>query len=350
MQTMTPNTSIRRVSGVAGVLAALSSIGTPAQPRLDVLQARGGLPAHIAASFADPAGYQRLPTGASYVFDRRSHAVYRIEPGQDRAQKIVQVGEEDGRIIQPTAFDMAPNGTFVVADTPNNRERIQVFSPTGARLGGFLLPGIAAARVTIGRVVLNGIGSLQYTGRSILINQPERGTLITEYGLAGTAVRTFGLLRDTGHESDRELHLALNTGAPLADPQGGFYFVFQTGRPMFRKYNAAGEMLFERHIEGPELDPTINALPTEWPARPSAAGTLPVVPATIRTAAVDPDGHLWISLTTPHAYQYDGAGDHIRTVQFRGAGLIAATSLFFPSGQRVLVTPGCYEFDLQRRD
>jgi hypothetical protein len=336
---------IRRLIVAIAALAVLHSSAAPAQRRPEVLTAIGGLPAHIAAAFAEPAAFQRQEAGDSYVFDRRNHTVYRVGPEAATATKIVEVGQEPGRIIQPGAFDMAPDGTFVVADAPNNRERIQIFSPAGTRLGGFQLPGRAAPRVTVGTLVLNGVGSLDYTGRSILINQPERGALITEYGLAGTAVRTFGRLRDTGHENERDLHLALNTGMPLADPSGGFYFVFQTGRPMFRKYDADGELVFERHIEGPELDPIVTTLATRWPTRSRAEGTLPVVPPSLRTAAVDPNGHLWIGLTTPYVYEYDEAGEKLRTVQFRGTGVFTPESLFFPAPDRVLVTPGCYEFD-----
>ena len=98
---------------------------------------------------------------------------------------------------------------------------------------------------------LNGIGSLQYTGTSILLSEPETGGLVSEYSLVGGVNRTFGNLRPTGHEDDRQLHLALNSGLPLVDPQGGFFFVFQTGEPIFRKYDDAGRLVFERHIEGP---------------------------------------------------------------------------------------------------
>ena len=35
---------------------------------------------------------------------------------------------------------------------------------------------------------------------------------------------------------------------------------------------------------------------------------------TIRTAAVDPDGHLWIAFTVPYTYVFDRDGDKIRTV------------------------------------
>jgi hypothetical protein len=326
------------------LLSVVAIAGPPVQRRVEVLMASGGLPAHIAAAFAEPVGFQRTKSGNSYVFDRRSHAVYFVDAKQTRAEKIVAIGQEPGRIILPGAFDMAPDGIFVVADVPNRQERIQIFSPAGVRLGGFVLPGQAVPRVLIGGLTLSGVGSLQYTGRSILINQPDRGALITEYGLAGSAVRTFGTLRETGHESDRDLHLAFNSGLPLAVPNGGFYFVFQTGRPMFRKYDRNGQLLFERHIEGLELDPTLNTLPTRWSSR--ADGTLPLVPPTIRTAAVDPRGHLWIGLTIPYVYQYDESGEKVRTLQLKGAGIITATSLFFDGPHRLLVTPGCYEFEV----
>jgi len=144
------------------------------------------------------------------------------------------------------------------------------------------------------------------------------------------------------------LKLALNTGLPLAHPSGGFYFVFQAGVPMFRRYARDGTLLFERHIEGPETDPLVQGLPTMWPRRKvEPGGELPLVPPTVRTAAVDPDGRLWVALTIPFTYVYDVHGDKIRTVQFRGAGLIAPTSLSFADRTRLLVTPGCYEFTVR---
>lgn len=46
----------------------------------------------------------------------------------------------------------------------------------------------------------------------------------------------------------------------------------------------------------------------------------------------------------PYTYVYDAGGEKVRTVQFRGAGLISPSSLWFSSKGRLLVTPGCYEF------
>ena len=336
----------RILPGLAFVwlLSTLFASGTVTARTPDILKSAGAVPADITGRFREPAGFEQTSSGQYFVFDRRAHAVYGIDEQQTKTWEIVQIGAEPGRLLDPTAFSTEPDGTFVVADAPNNRERVQIFSSTGTRLGGFFLPGRARMRVTLGSVTLNGIGSLQYTGRSILMSQPENGALITEYALSGGVARSFGALRRTGHEDDRDLHIALNSGLPLVDPRGGLYFVFQTGEPVFRKYDAAGELVFERRIEGREIDERVARLPTTWPRRQTSEGELPLVTPTVRTAAVDRNGYLWVSFLEPYTYVYDRDGDKIRTVQFRAAGLISPTSLFFSANGRLLVTPGLYEF------
>ncbi|HJZ78282.1 MAG TPA: hypothetical protein VKE51_41425 [Vicinamibacterales bacterium] len=312
----------------------------------EVLRSTGAVPAHIAGRFRDATGFQQASSGQYYVFDRRSHVVFGLDAERSSAWEIVHIGGEEGRIIDPTAFAVEPGGTFVVADAPNNRERIQIFTPAGFRIGGFMLPGRLKTRVVFDNAVLNGIGSLQYTGTTILMSQPETGALITVYELAGGVHRTIGGLRQTGHEDDRELHLALNSGIPLVDPTGGFYFVFQTGEPLFRKYDAAGQLVFERRMQGREIDELVASLPRTWPTRKTDEGEVPLVRPTIRTASVDGAGNLWVAFVIPYTYVFDRDGDKVRTVQFRGAGIIAPTSLFFGTNNRVLVTPGLYEFSV----
>jgi hypothetical protein len=326
------------LGGFFSVVVTVSAL-TP-----EVLRSTGAVPAYVAGQFRQPAGFQQSASGQYFVFDRRAHTVYGLDAQQSSAWEIVKIGGESGRIIDPTAFAVEPNGTFVVADAPNNRERIQIFTPAGFRIGGFLLPGRLKTRVVIENAVLNGIGSLQYTGTSILMSQPETGALISEYELNGGVHRTIGRLRQTGHEDDPELHLALNSGIPLVDPAGGFFFVFQTGEPVFQKYDAAGQLVFERRIQGREIDALVAGLPSKWPTRKTDEGELPLVTPTIRTAAVDPDGRLWIAFTVPYTYVYDRDGDKIRTVQFRSAGIMTPSSLFFGKNNKVLVTPGLFEF------
>jgi hypothetical protein len=233
----------------------------------------------------------------------------------------------------------------VVADAPGGRGRVQFFTASGSRLGGFALPGREASMVTFDGLVISGLGSLVYDGRSILVSRPESGSLITELGADGVSARTFGELRATGHDADRDLHLAHNSGLIVINPEGGFYFVFVTGVPMFRKYDALGVLLFERHVEGTELDDYMRNRPTKWPRRKTADGEFPAVRPVVRAAAADAKGNLWVSLDVAYTYVYDRQGDKQRVVQFRAAGLTSPTSLSFTPMGRILVTPGCFLFD-----
>src|SRR5207253_2349220 len=117
------------------------------------------------------------------------------------------------------------------------------------------------------------------------------------------------------------------------------------GEPAFRKYDRDGHLLFERRIEGREIDRVLAQQPTTWPKRKTSEGELPVVAPVVRSAGIDRAGRLWVSFVVPYTYVYDRDGDKIRAVQFRGAGPVAPNSLFFARNGRVLVTPGLYEFE-----
>lgn len=324
-----------------------ATIASHPPTRAEVVASSDALPAHIAAGFGDPVAFTQAASGQYFVFDRRAQAVYSIDRARTAATRIVRIGQERGRIIRPTAFASEPGGTFVVADQPDGRERIQRFADRGYLLNGFTLAVQPGPQIVVEGFVFGGIGSLQFTGDSIFVSRPHTGSLISEYSWNGQVRRAFGAPRTTGHESDRALHLSLNSGLPLVDPTGGFYFVFQTGIPIFRKYDASGNLVFERHIEGRELDETLRNQPASWPKRRALnAQEWPAVPVVIRSATVDPRGNLWVALNDPFVYVYSPDGDKIRTLQLRGAGPLAPTSLFFASASRLLVTPGCYIFDV----
>jgi hypothetical protein len=187
---------------------------------------------------------------------------------------------------------------------------------------------------------------LEIAGRTIVVSQPETGGLLTEYALNGDPLRSIGVLRRTGQEREPDVHLALNSGFPLVNPLGGFYFVFHSGAPLFRKYDQRGALVFERHVEGAEVDPFVATLPTVWPRRkvgPDAE--LPLVVSNVRAATVDPEGSLWIVLANGFGYVYDADGEKIRVVRFTAAGPLLPSSLHFAGPNRLLVTPGCFEFN-----
>ena len=326
---------------IALLIASIAAGITP-----DVLTPARTVPPEVAGRFRDPRGFQQAAAGHYLVFDRRAHRVYGVDDRFESAWEVVQIGAEPGRILDPTAFAVAPDGSFVVADAPARRARIQVFSPVGFRTAGFYIDQAARPRLVIDNTVMSGIGSLQYTGGSILISQPEVGALVSEYSVSGQPQRSFGELRRTGHEGDADVHIALNSGIPVIVPSGGIYFVFQAGIPVFRRYDAEGHLLYERLIQGAEVDEVVPRLPSTWPRNP-LDGELPLVRPTVRSAALDRMGRLWVSFDAGFTYVFDADGDKVRVVRLRGAGAVTPTTMFFGTRGQLMVTPGLHEYEVE---
>jgi hypothetical protein len=316
---------------------------------IETLRAVSALPAHIAGSFQQMTSCQQTAAGDYFIFDRRSHAVFVAPAGLDTARKLITIGAEPGRLLDPSAFDLGDDDSFVVADAPGGEPRVQMFLTSGSTVTGFRLSARAVPRITAGNLVLGGLAGIEYTGRSVFLSQPERGALIAEYATDGRPLRAFGALRKTGHEHDRAVHLALNAGLVVINRSGGFFFVFLAGIPQFRKYDASGQLLFERHIEGAELDQFVHALPTTWPVRKIDDGEMPIVLPSVQAAAADAAGNLWIATALGVTYVYDSTGDKIRTVQFRAAGPVSPMAMSFTPKGRLLIAPGCFAFDVGRR-
>src|SRR5688500_6023262 len=117
--------------------------------RVEVIRAAGGLPPEICGQYREPLAFQQSASGVYFVFDRRGHSVHTVDPAGTASRMVVEIGGEQGRLLEPTAFGLAPDGRFVVADAPNGRERLQIFDLAGKWISGFTLPGRAETRVSI---------------------------------------------------------------------------------------------------------------------------------------------------------------------------------------------------------
>jgi hypothetical protein len=336
-----------RALAVAGLAAvAVTLFAQPGSP-VERLRAVDALPAHICGQFRDPIGFAQTSTGQYLVLDRRAHTVYSVDAKRTRLTTLVKVGLDKGELLRPGALSLSADDTFAVSDAPNGVEQVQVFFENGTRLAAFVLPATATRRLAVGPQFLSGAAPLHFTGKHVLVSAPESGSLVAELNLEGHHTGRIGALRSTGHESDPQVHIGLNAGLPLRTRDGGLMFVFQTGVPLFRKYSGDGRLEFERHIEGPELDPYIQTLPTKWPVQKSADGEFPLIAPIVRAAAMSPEGELWVSLVPGLTYVYGPEGNRKRVVQFEGTDAFSPTSLSFSrvsGATRVLVTPGCFEF------
>lgn len=333
---------------LAGAIIVGSGVPLPARIAAETLNPIGGLPPNIVGQVREPAAFIETGDGRFLVFDRRAQTVSAVDAKKATIKKLISIGPSDGEILRPLTFVVGDERTFFVVDQPGSNERVQQFYDDGTPLAVFRRfpsPG-EPLRLNADAMLSTGFGPMTAIGRNLLTQIPDGAALMSEITMTGQVTRRIGTLRRTGHESDAPLHRALNAGIPLVSPDGSLYFVFSTGVPMFRKYSAAGEFLYERHIEGPEVDATIQALPNAWPMRRVGALEFPLVDSTVRAAAIAPNGDLWISLGVPFTYVYDTGGNKTRTIVFRGAGAMAPNYFFFAKGGRLLVTPGCYEYNV----
>lgn len=314
--------------------------------RTQRLQAIDSLPAHIVGRLREPLACARTERGPYYLFDRRGHAVHTFNPADQTFRTLVDIGGEDGKVLEPSGFSLAPDGSFAVSDAPGGRARVQIIGPAGLRRHTFARPRAVVTRLRIGPLALGGAGSLHFTGDRVVVSEPESGWLITELELDGTPVRSLGRLRPTGQEHDPELHLALNAGVACPDGTGGWWFVFLAGTPALRRYEATGRLVFERVLQGPELDAVVAAQPQRWPRRMVEGREVPLVLPTVRAAAAAPDGALWVSFVVPVTYVIAPDGEKVCTVTFDAGGEVAPTSLSFPSRDTVMVTPACALFQI----
>ena len=116
--------------------------------QVEILKSIGGLPPHIVGTYEEPVDFEQDASGLYFVFDRRGHTVHTVDPDRRGTRKAVEIGQEEGRVIQPTGFDVAPDGRFVVTDLPRAQQRIQTFTSDGTRIAGFFLPGQPAGDQT----------------------------------------------------------------------------------------------------------------------------------------------------------------------------------------------------------
>ena len=329
---------------LAAALVAALAVPAGAQLPVEVLEPRAAIAAHVVSGFTQPVVYARGSDGRYVVLDRRAHTVFLVDADGQSARQVIGIGNEPGRLLRPVTMALGPNDLMAVVDLPAEHQRIQFFTIDGRLAGGFLLAVTGAQHVVADAIVTGGTTALAFDGQFVWLNVPAWGALMTGMDMTGQVVRHVGRLRRTGHEDRPELHHAFNAGFPLAGADGSFTFVFQVGVPVLRRYDAAGQLVHERHIEGQELDPIIQRLPGAWPE--SADGSRPLPAPVVRAAAIDGAGRTWVALETGHLYVYDRGGDKRQVVTFGGAASDLPTSLTVTHAGHLLAGPGGYEFDL----
>ena len=233
-----------------------------------------------------PSSIVRSSSGDLFVLDNNNHRILVFRSGQFLRQ-IGQIGQGEADLHQPSAMGIDKQDRLYVVDQENGR--VQIFQADGSPYGRF------RADTRSNTIAVN-------SKREILINNPNKGGLMTVYSPRGREVRTFGQLVPAsrgypGRQDSDDLLVPLGRAYLLAE-DGGIYVAFQF-MPLVQKYSAAGELVWETRLKGSQVDELVRTFWREPDAkRPKSVRSLDglQLPDVVTAATVTEAGHLLVVL------------------------------------------------------
>ena len=198
----------------------------------------------------------------------RPCGLYRSRAEPTRRRRSSRSDRRQGRIIRPTAFDSAADGTFVVADAPGDQQRLQFFSQPVRRSAASRMPGRGVPQITLGDMSSAASARSSTPGQTILMSQPELGALVdgvpadrrTACARSASCARPARRRIRTSTRAERRHH---RRRTPRAATTSCSCRACRCSASTTR----TGTLVFERHIEGVEMDPYLARMPTTWPRR-----------------------------------------------------------------------------------
>ena len=267
--------------------------------------------------------------GLYVVSERTRNSLLVINERSEIVREISGIGSAPGRLFRPGHLDVSADGAVYVQDGGN--ERVQSFDLEGRYLGGF--------------TTTTFIGFAAGAGGEVFLGQPERGRLVTVYSRDGQVLRSFGALKKLSEvygpglpEDDEKWRNAINRVKLTSTEDGGVLVSFMLA-PFIQKYTREGELVFERRLEGPEVDRL-----TELVLSPESGGNLTIstdgFPEHVMSleAVSLPGGEINVLLTDGSVYVADAEGRKVRVLRPKAEGSLTPDMVgLSPGGETVVV-------------
>lgn len=182
--------------------------------------------------------------GKYYVSDVRGNRLLVINEAMQVEREIGRIGSGPGQLLHPGHVGVAKDGTIFVEDGGN--ERVQRFDPDGHCLGAFSPGAYEGFKVS--------------REKEVYLGQPESGSLVNVFTAEGKKLRSFGKLKKFSEvygaqysDKDELYEVAVNRVRLFIDEAGSVYVTFMLA-PIIQKYDSRGTLLFERRLQGEEIN------------------------------------------------------------------------------------------------
>jgi hypothetical protein len=267
--------------------------------------------------------------GLYVASDRARNSIVVLDEGARIQTEIGGIGSAPGKVFRPGYLDVADDGAIYVQDGGN--ERIQSFDIAGRYLGGFDASpymGFAAG-----------------TGGEVYLGQPEKGKLVSVYSREGKLLRSFGALKTFAEvygadyaQKNETYRTAINRVRLTTDGEGNILVSFMLA-PIIQKYTRRGELVFEKRLEGPEVERLAEMVANdsgESYFTMSMDGFPERVMALEATAL--PGGEINVLLTDGSVYVADAEGRRLRVLRPQAAeGFTPDMTGASPGGELLVV-------------
>lgn len=238
--------------------------------------------------------------GKYFLTDIDGNRILIVNERMELERDFGRIGSGPGRLFHPGYLDVGPDGTVFVEDSGN--ERIVKFDQGGNYLGELRLPA--------------HLGLAVGAQNELYLGDPYEGHLVSVYSSSGQKLRSFGQLKKYSDvygpafsDKDAPYTIAFNRVRLSTDKEGNVYVSFML-TPLIQKYRPDGTLLFERRLEGSEIDQLMDAIQKTKYISTRGDG------ADARIVALDPvidpaNGNLMVPLVDGSIYVADREGKKI---------------------------------------
>ncbi len=186
--------------------------------------------------------------GKFYITDHTAHRITIVDKGKNRVVDFIgKPGQGPGELFRPTQLFIR-DGYIYVYDFAYETGRVQIFKTDGKFVREIPL------------ILKAWRGFAVNSKGEILLNQPQKGSLITIYDKHGKFVRSFGKLKTVSEiygskfsELDNSYKFAINRVFLSLDKDDNIFAV-HIFAPIIQKYDSKGNLTKEVRIKGKIMD------------------------------------------------------------------------------------------------